>query len=202
MKQLTENQFRAHMKKLKIPLGFVGDFEEDQWGFGENATKYLKFVMLKPDDTKITFDQSGGGHTEFKVDSRGWLTFDRTGVGDSFRHLPYDFEKKRKFPSLNDIVKEQLERINKRREYYKTAVKIPGLKTGHTVSPEGVPVLKDRLQKCGQVSFMPAGFGTGLTVTKKRPDAMTLRYGGARAPQELEEFLGHSPLWITTFDAD
>lgn len=195
MKQLTEAEFRKHMEALTIPTGFIGEFKEDLWGTNE---RYLKFVLSKTDDTTITFDQNGSGHTEFKVSQRGWVTLDRRGVEDSFYHLPM-FEKD-KCPALNEIVKIELGRIEKRREYYKTAVKIPGL--SHTVAPEGIQALKDRLKKDGSISFMPAGFGTGLCVTRRKPDAMTLRFGGKKAPPELEKFLEYSPLWITTFDAD
>ena len=95
-------------------------------------------------------------------------------------------------------MQEQLERIEKRREYYRSAVSIPGLP--YTVAPDGVEDLRKRLAKHGSLSFTPSGFGTGYMVSKRKPPGY--QYGGKQASPELEKFLGHAPLYITTMDCD
>jgi hypothetical protein len=200
MKSESNAAFKKRMSTITVPEGFTATFGEETWGWGANKITQLTFTLYKEDDTKIKFDQSGAGHTEFKSE-RGWGTYDRRGVEDSFHHIPYDFEKNQTPPDLNAIVAEQLARIVKSREYYKTAVAIPGLPGGFTVKPEGVAGLKKQLAaKNGHLTFTPSGFGTGYCITKK--PTRGCRYGEERAKPELEAFLGQSPLYVHTLDCD
>lgn len=190
----TEHSFRSRMNTIRVPDGFRAKFAKSEWG------DFLTFVLLKEDDTKLVFDHSayGSGHTSFSVGG-GWRSFDRTGVEDSFHHVDYNGRKLDKY-GLNALVNEQLKRIANRREYYKTAVTIPGLPGGYTIAPEGVVDLKNRLQQFGHISFTPPGFGTGYCVTKK--PQWGLQFGETRAKPELEAFLGHKPLFVHTLDCD
>lgn len=198
MENESLQQFEKRMSTVTVPAGFTAAYEDDVWGFGEKKETWRKFILTKPDDTVIEFHQTGSGHTSFKTE-KGWMSFDRRGVVDSFYHV--SLFKSDEVKDLNVIVAEQLERIEKRRAYYKSAVSVPGM-NGYSVAPDGVASLKSQIKKNGYVTFTPSGFGTGYTVQKKQPDRMTLRFGGKRAPAELEAFLGTSPLWVVPFDHD
>jgi hypothetical protein len=188
---MTENNFRVHMSKLTVPQGFTGAFKEEP-GWGRDAPNRMTFVLENHQDVKIVFDDYGGGHTSFKT-PRGWLSFDRRGVEDSFYHRPlFKGDKKR---DLNELVTEQLERVRDRQAYYAAAVPIPGIP--FTVAPDGVEGLKERLKK-GSLTFTPSGFGTGYVVSKRPQRGQQSK----RATSELETFLGSSPLFVSTFDAD
>ena len=195
MKEPTEQQFRDYIATITPPQGFTTELKTESWGWGENKDNWLVFIVSSP-EAKIQFDQSGTGHVSFKTE-KGWFSFDRRGVEDSFYWKPlYDKDDRETDP--NKIIVEQLARIAKRQEYYSSAVSIPGIP--FTVAPDGITALKQRLTKEGSVSFHPAGFGTGYVVTRRKPKM--LKYGNKRAAPETEQFFGSSPLYVSTFDAD
>jgi hypothetical protein len=194
MNELTKEQFREHMAALTIPPGFTGVFEQQSFGHQYNE---LVFVLSNNAGIEIRFDQSGCGHTRFKIDGRGWLTFDRLGVEDSFYHLPMWQGDTNKL-SLNTIVEQQLARIEQNRLHELKAVTVPGI--GFRVSPERADQLKIEIKERGHVTFMPSGFGTGYIVAKKPQQGC--RFGEKRASQALETFLGHSPLYVCPMDCD
>jgi hypothetical protein len=193
MKQTTKAQFQKRMKTIKVPDGFTAEFRTESWGFTPGKNTFLTYVLVKSEDTKITFDQSGSGHTEYKVGD-SWRTFDRRGVEDSFYHVAL-WKGDNAAKDLNAIVAEQVKRIAERREYFKSAIPVPGLP--FTVAPDGVEELKKRLQVMRSIHFTPSGFGIGYCVSKLKGG-----WGVKRATPELEKFLGHTPLWITTMDCD
>lgn len=196
MKELTEQQFRKHMKPVKVPEGFTVEWGESSWGFGANEHTY-RHCTLKSATVEIKFDDNGSGHTRFKT-GESWLTFDRTGVEDSFYHRA--LFKGDRCDDLNAIVKEQLERVQKRLDYYKSAISLPGIP--FTVAPGGIDQLKVELGRRGFITFIPSGFGTGYNVSRKAGrDGMSGR-PAPRATAELEKLLGHSPLYVSKFDAD
>jgi hypothetical protein len=188
-----EEKFKLHMSKLDVPEGFSGEFRRDM-----PECLHTVNYLLKKEGVEIMFDITGSGHTRFKANGE-WYTFDRLGVEDSFYHLP--MYKGQKVPSLNEIVAEQLARVENRIAYHKTAVKVPGLPGTWTVAHDKVQELKDQLKANGHITFTPAGFGTGYCVTRRRP-AGPLKYGRSRAKPELEEFLEFSPLYVENMDCD
>ena len=187
----SKTQFVKRMKSIVVPPGFTAEFTTEDWGWYK-AEPMEVFVLTKPDDSELRFDQNGCGHTKFKRGT-GWMSFDRTGVEDSFYHHAMWKEDKHNY-DVNQIVAEQLERIAKRRVYYETAVGIPGIP--FTVAPEAVESLKQRLKKVGQISFTPSGFGTGYVISKRRSSY------AQPASQEMATFFGVSKLWVSTLDCD
>lgn len=184
----TENEFRKHMETLNIPEGFTARFREaDSWGI-------LTYIVAKEGDVEFRFDVTGCGHTDFTIEGGKRGTFDRLGVEDSFYWLVWGGE----FKDLNAIVVEQFKRIKKSRAFYKKAIEVPTLP--FKVAPSRVVELKRQLQKYGSVTFTPGGFGTGYVVSKN--SVQEFKWGGKRADVELEEFLGHSPLYVSSFDSD
>src|SRR5262245_31925192 len=87
MPKLTKAQFRKHVKAITIPDGYTAVWSEEQ-GFYNNST-HLVYTLVSP-KIKIEFTQYGAGHTHYKDPAHGdfWFNFDRTGVEDSFYHLP------------------------------------------------------------------------------------------------------------------
>lgn len=194
----TKASFKKRMSTIQVPEGFIANMTEEPWDWQGQKTHSV-FTLTKPDDTIIKFDQNGSGHTSFNTE-QGWRTFDRRGVEDSFYHVRWDYEKDKSPLDLNAILAEQLKKIEDRRVYFRTAVPVPGLQGGYTVAPDGVAKLKEQLKKIGHITFTPSGFGTGYCITKK--PTRGLRYGESRAKPELEAFLGHSPLYVSTMDCD
>lgn len=199
-KHLTAAQFTKIVSAIETPQGFTGLLEADR----DYTPHLLKLYKMKKapltftlksitDDIKIEFDQSGSGHTSFKAENGNWRTFDRVGVDDSF-YFFHSWSGKKE--DCNQIVKEQLERIEKARAYQKTALQIPSIP--FTVAPDELPAMKTRLKQMGYLTFMPAGFGTGYTVAQRRKSPTYAQ----RASAALEQFLGCSPLFVSTFDAD
>ena len=178
-------ELERYVAKLKAPANYVGSWKEDHRG--------VKTYTLEDaaNEVKFTFRPRGGGETQFNT-AKGWRTFDRTGVEDSFYwKVLYKGDKPKPF---DEILKEQLERIVKSREYATSAISIPGIP--FTVSPEGLTKLKEDLKTKGSRSFMPSGFGTGYVLYTRRVAHCRV------APKELVDFLGVGPIYITTFDAD
>jgi hypothetical protein len=174
----------------KIPVldGFVSDWVED------DNFKSKSFVMTNEVAAiKLTFRPGGDGTTEFKNAEGHWLSFDRCGVESSFYWKAWDY-KGADPVDIEAVVAEQIARVAKSREYYKTAIKVPDV--GFTTSPDGMVKLQRQLITSGYVHFHPSGFGTGYTVTRAP------RYGARRAKPELEKFFNLSPLYVETFDAD
>jgi hypothetical protein len=171
--------------------GFSGDWKEEHyWYSGEKRINQKYVLSNETAEIKLTFNPGGDGSTSFKVAGGGWRTFDRIGVSASFYWKSFDRKGAPKV-DLNEVFKQQLERIAKHREYSKTAITIPQI--GHTVSPDGLKRLKEEFKTKGWHSFHPSGFGTGYTVSVKK-----LRYG-ERATKELETFIGIAPLYVEKF---
>lgn len=198
MQMIATATFRKLMNSLRVPKGFQKEFVNKGW---LGKAEFLTFVLTKPNDTKIIFDQSGSGHTEFTKEGSGeaWLSFDRVGVSDSFYWTEFSGKVKK---GLSSIIPEQLKRVAESREYYKTAIKLPGIP--FTVSPERLEELKTIMSNPnGHRAFSPSGFGTGYILMRK-PRAP--RYLGdsssPRANPELEALLGVEPIYVDKFDAD
>lgn len=177
------------VKKIPTPEGFETEWRDNYQFQGDRV-----FVIKRADDVEFIFRPGGFGTTSFKVGD-GWRTFDRRGVEDSFYWKPFSFEKGKKI-DFKALFAEHLERIEKRRDYHKTAITVPDIK--FTVSPERLVTLKTELNKRGYISFHPSGFGTGYNILKRS----TRRYGVRRGSADLEKFFGISPLFIESLDCD
>jgi hypothetical protein len=187
------DRFKSFMSKMKLPEGFTGAFDADERYGG---TVWHSFIVKGP-GVEFKFGQGGDGHTRFEVEGKGWFSFDRTGVEDSFYWLPLfhgDDARGLEAGGCEAIMAEQLERIAQRREYHLSAVAVPGIP--FSVAPAGIADLQARLKKQGRIDFMPSGFGTGYIVTQRATQ------NAKRASVELEKFLGVAPLFVSTFDAD
>lgn len=184
------------VKQITPPEGFTAAWVDDAFFMGGNH-KTKNFVLTNEDaKIKFTFKPGGSGTTSFFVEGRGWLTFDRRGVEDSFYFLPFWEGDVR--PTVLEMITEHLARIEERRKYYLEAITIPQI--GHTVSQEGLAKMKATFKKNGitaSQSFHPSGFGTGYIVSRQPS-----RYGSKRAIKALEDLIGVAPLYISTFDAD
>lgn len=185
-------ELEKFVKTIVPPSGFTATWIEDDFYRDPN---YKNYVLTNEDaKIKFTFRPGGSGSTSFFVYGRGWLTFDRHGVEDSFYYLPLWKGDKR--PPVSEMLSEQLTRIEERRKYYTNAIIIPEI--GHSVSPEGLAKMKEAFKKSKTAyqSFYPSGFGTGYVVSRK-PGSFA-----KRAVKELEDFIGIAPLYVSTFDAD
>lgn len=183
MKPLTELQ--KAVKPVKIPEAFVASWEKNSFGD-------IVYILRNQEDIELIFKQGGGGTTRYKG-KEGWYSFDRTGVEDSFYWKPWNNET----VDLNVLVTNQIDRVAKKREYLRTAIRIPDV--NYTVAPDGVDALKKQLRDKGIVVFTPSGFGIGYRLLRKQPRHP---FGTRRANKELEAFFELKPLWLESFDAD
>jgi hypothetical protein len=130
------------------------------------------------------------GHVNY-THNGSTFSYDRLGVEDSF----YNGHRYDKSP--NEQITEQLARIEESRGRIDNSVRVP--------SPIDRLIDKDRLEKTriefktkknAAYSSHPGGFGTMYTVMKQ-----SSRFSN-RAPKEIEEFFGYSPLYIHTDEMD
>lgn len=131
-----------------------------------------------------------GGTTLFKTQNHGWLSFDRTGVCDSFSS-PWRGE----LPDPATVIEEQIRRVKEHRERTANYISVPVL--GYRIAPETRDEYSKKLKAGGTVSFTPAGFGQGHYLTARRK-----YHYSTRAAKELAEFFGLTELWLETFDCD
>lgn len=192
---ISKEQFDKHMKKLtKVPEGFELTITNEKLDLRKDAPDIYTYTY-KSDTIEIKFSQLGIGATNFLVEKKGWLTFDRRGVEASFYHLPMGYNL-HEGKSLNRIFKEQIQRVEKQLGYYKEALDVPGIP--FTVSPERLEALKKELSKGRTIHFMPGGFGTGYDISP-HPNRT---YGVKRASADMETFFGVKPLFISSLDCD
>lgn len=192
---------KADQKELEkfvptIPVfpGWVGAWKPDVTElYGERIETPSYVLTWAENHMRMEFRAGGDGTTSFEVAGKGWLTFDRRGVESSFYWKAWDY-KGAETPDIGAVMIATCERIKQRREYYTSAISIPQI--GHTVSPAGKVALIEEIRKIGFRNFMPSGFGTGYTISTKQ-----VRFSN-RAKPELEAFIGITPLYVSTFDAD
>ena len=187
--------------------GFATEHEtytgERGGGFGEGTLS----VVLKSPEVELYFrlnmaeDWKAGkklpasvhfsGTTRFKTE-RGWRSFDRAGVEDSFSN-PYGGS----LPEPAEVVKEQLERIAKWRAADAERIDVPTI--GYRIAPATRDEYAAKLKKGLPITFTPSGFGIGKRYTVKRPRHA---WEPTKAPTELAAFFGVPELWLETFDHD
>jgi hypothetical protein len=201
MKQIAKSKFDKFVLALQLPEGFVGTFGEvPYYSFGAHDSKMSRtYVVENAEKTiRVTFFQYGDGRTEFRRPGRdGWLCFDRTGVSASFYIGDFNGGLDKK-TDVNAIFSEQLKRVNASLKYYESAVSVPGMPQGSwTLSPERLVEYKKTLKTGREVTFTPAGFGTGYALCTKK-----LRRYSQRASAELATFFEVPALWYSTMDCD
>jgi hypothetical protein len=157
--------------------------------------------------THLSYDRGyhidGSTHYALRPEQQAVYCFDQRGIGPSFSIYPNTFSE----DGVSQILKEQRDRIDRSREFDKTAIMIPGLE--RRVSPERLQQIKDKLSRGERVDFTPSGMGTGISVSTRRPSARGARYARySRRPlseaalAQMTEFLGVGPLYLDTFDHD
>ena len=139
--------------------------------------------------TNTVDDLDCNGHTVFKG-AKGWLSFDRRGIEDSFYLGNYGESP----TDVSRVIQEQLVRIEEAKETSKKMVAIPGF--GFSVHQDQLEALKKKLASGQSHSFTPSGFGTGHRVSTKRS-----RYA-TKMPAETAKFFGVTALYDETFDHD
>ena len=183
------------VKTIPAIAGWVGEWKDETFWYGQQNHPTKRYQLINEElKIKMTFRPGGDGTTEYWLEKQKfWASFDRRGVESSFYYVP--LWETDKVPPVTEIVARQVERVLERRRYHESSIAIPEI--GFTISPEHLPKLKEELKKNGYRSFMPSGFGTGKTVSVKRS-----KYNCKRATQALEDFMGMSPLYVSSFDAD
>lgn len=194
--------YKKFLEALTVPEGFskeIYTYDRD-WDRFNPKVPALKItgdgveILVIMDGTKRPPKKAwaiASGHTSFDT-SKGRMSFDRTGVEDSF-YVDWDDT----LEMVNEKISRQLEKVAASRERLTKAVTVPVL--GYNLSPERFEQYKATLKAGKTVSMDPSGFGTGhLLSTKPR----LARYGVKKADPKINEFFGVGPLWIEEFDHD
>lgn len=198
VKRIKSDQkiFEKFVQTIPTFPGWVGEWKNDVTEiYGERIDTPSYVLTWAANHMKMEFYPGGDGTTSFEVEGKGWLNFDRTGVESSFYWKAWD-HKGAETPDMREVINEQCKRVADRREYYKSAINIPQI--GFTTSPAGKLALIEDLKRNGRRNFMPSGFGTGYTISTSTKRL----WNASRATPELETFIGISPLFVSTFDAD
>jgi hypothetical protein len=198
-----EKKHQAKLNKLKLPkmAGFVESTQKSSWSAYGVTFEYTNRVLTHEEfKVKFIFKTGGNGTTEYWYEPAGktgfWASFDRTGVEDSFYWTGWGKDAKPHTPAeMIETFKDHIERIKKQREYAKTAISVPQI--GFTISPDRKEKDIAQLKAGKYVQFIPSGFGTGYTITRKPMYSYS-----KRAAKPLEDFYGVSPLYISTMDCD
>ncbi len=205
--QITQGM-RDYAARIQAPEGWTRTELENTWSNGNaddtDSTIGMLTVVLAGEAEKVIFrlemrDKwcSGeclgrrvaySGTTQFKTE-RGWLSFDRRGVSDSFAS-PYDGP----LPDPAQVVAEQLQRVEKFREEDADRIDVPGI--GHRITPRMREEYSAQLRAGKTIAFIPSGFGTGLRYSVKKA-----RWATPAAPA-LAAFFGVPKLYCETVDCD
>lgn len=132
------------------------------------------------------------GTTAFET-GRGWVSFDRRGIDNSFYVTPESLKKGATFAG---IAQAQIDRVRLHLEQDAAKVTVPGLPIRPRRTPEQVEEIKARLKNGADVEFTPGGMGTGYRLSKQRSS-----YTRPADPETIA-FFGVGPLWVSTFDYD
>lgn len=189
------------LSQLTVP-GVTSDIGWEVYGVGLNPQTEHLVARIEKEGVKIkmeieparetrnfssTFDICG--HVDFEVDGK-WLTFDRRGITDSF----YCQDEPGFFYTIDEIVTEQLESIQKSIERRKRSVAVPSLP--YSVTPEMKSLISEKLKAGMSYLFTPAGMGTAHQLSTRNTPYSRV------APAELAEFFGVGRVFITTQDWD
>jgi hypothetical protein len=194
----AQKQVLALVKSIRAPEGFTLETKKVVPDKIAQALPYIEVTLKKEGEIEIKMEFTlsnharaewdknlGSGHTRFKTE-KGWLTYDRIGVSDSFYIDIGD--------DINKKIAEQLEKIKVSLEKHKTTQAVPGL--GFLLTPETIEKHKKTLSEGGVVSLAPSGFGTGYHLsTRQRP-------GSHEGSSELAKFFGVDKIFMTEFDHD
>ena len=124
------------------------------------------------------------GHTLFKT-PKGWRTYSRRGVDDSFYADEDD---------INKVLKEQVDRAKQGIEKSKSDLIVPVYR--FILRPEEYEKHKKDLAAGKSIRLAPAGFGTGYTLST-RPSRWS-----KPASTEVAQFFGVPKLFAEAFDHD
>jgi len=210
IKPAVTKAMREFAKTIKAPEGWT---REELDGFytsgapygGKDTMSGMLSIVLKSDSVIIVFcieervdfrtkksHVSYSGHTNFKS-SKGWRSFDRLGVEDSF-YSPYEAKTLKDMTDPSQVIAEQCDRVVKFLEVDARRLDIPGIP--YRVTPESRAEYTKQLKQGRSITFTPSGFGTGLRVSTKRS-----RYSKPM-PVETAQFFDCPALFVETFDHD
>jgi hypothetical protein len=173
--------------------GQVSWGEDGQWvSFSKNGIDIvLNVAKLNPKDAWEKAEAIDGvlvdGHTlvdHCSFTRRGVDAYScrLTGKKPAYGHV---------YSTLEALLSGEYERCLTARQQRATSVPVPGLP--FKVQPDWFKKSADALRAGRPVTLVPAGFGTGYTLSKNR---------GRRVSAELETRLGVGPVLVETFDHD
>ena len=202
----TSTEIEQFIENFNPPEGFTKEVTEykQSWD-GDRSIRQLILtnkkdeitieIMFYANTSQYDIDRHGSfsyvGHTGFNT-SKGWKTFDRTGVEDSF----CGGEKVEEWEEpLDKEIENQLAKIKASRERAAKTISLPVPLSGWSRTPEEIEELKVRLRTKGAAQFYPSGFGTGYNISTKKT-----RF--AKSAPALADFLEIPALYYETFDHD
>lgn len=160
----------------------------------ESPDVKIRLTHFPADETKENYVyQLATGHTDFKT-QRGWHTFDRLGISDSF-YVQADVTT----VDVTETINREIARARAAIAHNLKTVQLPGIRFTCARTPEQIAEMKTKLRTGHAVTLAPGGMGTGFILTRLRPRR---RYGVTEATPELKKFLDMDTLWLESFDHD
>lgn len=213
MPKVSVKELKAFNKKcmdvltaVPTPDGFTREFKHSP---KQRYTDEEVSLIFTSDDVKIRIahypaDTSedgyapsfGTGHTDFKT-VKGWLTFDRLGISDSF-YLDDDSTVE----SVTEQIAAEIKRARERISHYVNTTQLPGIPFTCLKTPEQIAEIKAKLKSGQRVTLTPGGMGQGIILFTASPRGRFAKYSTKKAPVELQSLLGCSTLWMESFDHD
>lgn len=204
MPKLSISEIKQFNKKamdilmsIPTPEGFT---RSEKISADEVEVEFLsEDVKIRLDHYKTDESEPGyvynvaGGHTSFKT-SKGWLTFDRLGISDSF-YLDDDTT----LESATQKVREEITRARAQITHHLNTVQLPGIRFTCLKTPEQIEEIRQKLKAGKSVTLTPGGMGQGIYLSTRKPRA---RYGVTEASPELKKLLGANTLYLESFDHD
>lgn len=193
------------MKGIETPEGFEREQRVETWTWGPDRREYHVLRLTAPGvEIEVHFDGGresfalASGHVTFDT-PLGKRTFDRYGVEDSFYvDNPGKWGDGRDpIAQANEEIRRVIEeRIPEALERLARSEQLPDIP--FSVTPEQKRAVTDRLKLGRGYDFVPAGMGTGYTLTTWQP----ARDPYAKRSPELAKFFDVPDVWVSTFDAD
>lgn len=185
---------KKFLNAVPAPDGFTKEIYRENIGWSEKSGT-RPAVRFRTSDIEIQIVMGdmnsysvGDGHTLFDT-AKGRMSFDRTGVEDSF-YVDADDT----LAAVNAKLQKQINRIAETRARLARSVTVPHY--GYNLTPERLAEHQLTLRKGGRVQLAPAGFGTGHTFSM-RPSRWA-----HPCRDDVNNFFGIGMLFVETFDHD
>ena len=194
--KLKESLIEKHgwepVEQSKLPEGFILQPKSKH-----SYDQYAKNLITNKDESleiEVTAGRPGEsskfyGEVYYTVPDKGRYSIGRRGI-DSGIHVDWKDQR-----NLSQLIKDIEKDVDERKQRILGAIDVSIGGRTWNVQPENIKKYKKQLDNGENVTFMPHGFGIGLTLSRKPSPYSKI------APGDAKKTFG-SPLFVSEFDAD